>query len=49
MSGRKRDHEGRRSHGQLDDGIRRLIKRSVQGKIGVSHFDKCRQTAENRT
>ena len=40
---------GTQSRCQLDDGIMRLILRSVQGKVGVSHIDQCRQTAGNRT
>ena len=49
MCVRTRDQEGRPSHGPPDDGIRRLMKRSVQGKIGLFHMDECRQTAGNRT
>ena len=49
MCERTRDQEGRQSHGQLDDGIRRLIDRIAQGKVGLFHMDQCRQTAGNRT
>ena len=49
MCERTRDQEGRQSHGQLDDRIRRLIDRIVQGKISLFHIDQCRQTAGNRT
>ena len=49
MCERTRDQEGRQSHRQLDDGIRLLIDRIVQGKIGLFHIDQCRQTAGNRT
>ena len=45
---RERNQEGRQSNNPLDDRIRCLEERCVQGWSSVSHADQCRQVKKKR-